>query len=54
MNNERIAIVTGTRSPFLKMGSDYKHYDADDLAAFVLRYLMLGADVSKEDIDELI
>jgi acetyl-CoA acetyltransferase family protein len=54
MNNERIAVVKGLRSPFLKMGSDFKHYDADDLAAFVLRQLMLVSKVSIQDVDHVI
>ena len=52
MKKERIAIVTGGRSPFLKMSSDYAPYDADDLGAFVLRHLMLRSEVSVDEIDD--
>lgn len=51
---ERIAIVCGKRSPFSKAGSVLSKMSADDLAAKVLRKLMLSSPVKGKDIDEVI
>ncbi len=51
---ERIAVLDGVRSPFGKAGSDLKHVSADDLAARVLRHVMLGVSVDYNDVDEVI
>lgn len=51
---ERIAIVDGIRSPFCKAGGIFKDFEADDLAAYVVKELMARSSLTKEQIDELI
>ncbi len=51
---ERIAIVSGYRTPFLKAATNFSYYDADDLAAFVLKHLMLKSGLSNNVVDEVI
>lgn len=50
----RVAIVTGVRSPFGKGGGVLKDYEADDLGAVVVRELLARSPVPPEEIDELI
>jgi acetyl-CoA acetyltransferase family protein len=52
--NERIAIIAGVRSPFIKSGTELRSLDADDLGASVIRKLILKSSVSVNDIDEVI
>ncbi len=51
---ERIAIVSGYRTPFLKAATNFSFYDADDLAAFVLKHLMLKSGLSNNVVDEVV
>ena len=51
---ERIAIVSGYRTPFLKASTNFSLYDADDLAAFVLKHLMLKSGLSNNVVDEVV
>ena len=51
---ERIAIVSGYRTPFLRAATDFKDLDADDLAAFVLKQLMLLSGMATSSVDEVI
>ena len=52
--NERIAVIAGFRSPFVKAGAQLSSLDADDLAASVIRSLLLKSSVNINDIDEVI
>jgi acetyl-CoA acyltransferase len=54
MMKERIAVIEGLRSPFCKAGGVLREMEADDLGAYIVRELVLRADLSPEDIDELI
>jgi len=51
---ERIAVISGIRSPFCKAGGVLKDLRADDLGAFVVKELLVRSKVNPEDIDELI
>jgi acetyl-CoA acyltransferase len=51
---ERIAIVSGIRSPFCKGGGVARDLEADDLGAFVVTELMARSNIPSEKIDELI
>ena len=51
---ERIAVVNGVRSPFIKAGSSFKHIEADDLGSSVLRDLLLKTNLNGVDVDEVI
>jgi acetyl-CoA acyltransferase len=51
---ERIAVVTGLRTPFCKAGGAFKHWEAEDLGAFVVRELLARSDLDPNDVDELI
>tara|TARA_B100001989_G_scaffold253218_1_gene238946 strand:+ start:522 stop:1811 length:1290 start_codon:yes stop_codon:yes gene_type:complete len=51
---ERIAIVDGKRSAFLKAGTEFKTIDADDIGAQTLRRFMLSSQVGYRQIDEVI
>ena len=52
--HERIAIVNGFRTPFLKAGSQFKGIDADDLGVYPLKETFLRSNVSPDEIDEVI
>lgn len=51
---ERIAVISGIRSPFCKAGGVLRDLRADDLGAFVVKELLARSKVYPEDIDELI
>ncbi len=51
---ERIAIVDGLRTPFCKMGSNFKDMSAQELAATVVRELLQRSGVDPKLIDEVI
>jgi len=51
---ERIAIVTGLRTPMAKAGGRFARVQADQLGAMVVRELMMRSPVGYEEIDEVI
>ncbi len=51
---ERIAVVSGYRTPFLRASTDFKALDADDLAAYVIKHVMLLSGISTAAVDEVI
>ncbi|RAP31556.1 acetyl-CoA C-acyltransferase [Candidatus Marinamargulisbacteria bacterium SCGC AG-343-D04] len=51
---ERVAILFGKRSPFVKAGSLFSSISADDLGARVLRTVLLQSSTNAADIDEVI
>ena len=51
---ERIAIVTGLRTPMARAGGRIKKMQADKLGALLFRELMMQSPVSVEDVDEVI
>ena len=51
---ERIAIVSGYRTPFLRASTDFKALDADDLAAYVIKHVMLLSGISTAAVDQVI
>ena len=51
---ERIAIITGLRTPFCKAGGAFKHWEAEDLGAYVVKELLARVDLDPELIDEVI
>ncbi len=51
---ERIAIINGFRTPFCKSGGALKGLEADDLAAYVIKELIIRTSFPKEDFDEAI
>ncbi len=52
--NERIALINGFRTPFLKAGTDFKTIDADRLGVYPLKESILRSGVSFEDIDDVV
>ncbi len=51
---ERIAIITGLRTPMARSGGRFKKIQADQLGAVLFRELMMRSPVSVEDVDEVI
>lgn len=51
---ERIAIMTGLRTPFCKAGGAFKHWEAEDLGAYVVKELLARTSIDPEVIDEVI
>ena len=51
---ERIAIVSGLRTPFCKSGGVMHHVDPSDLGACLISELLVRSSISKELIDEVI
>jgi len=51
---ERIAIIDGLRTPFCKANGVLKHVDADDLGSYVVREILMRAEVKPDEIDEVI
>tara|TARA_B100000427_G_C15518474_1_gene599263 strand:- start:4692 stop:5975 length:1284 start_codon:yes stop_codon:yes gene_type:complete len=51
---ERIAVVSGYRTPFLRASTDFKALDADDLAAYVIKHVMLLSGISTAAVDEVV
>lgn len=54
MNKERIAIISGVRTPFCKANGTFKDFDADDLGAIVIREAAAQAKFPVQMIDEVI
>ena len=50
---ERIAVVSGKRSSFLKAGTQFQSLTADDLGAAVLRSVLLESEVNQSEIDDV-
>lgn len=50
----RIAVVSGIRTPFAKGDGPLKNIQADDLGALALKALMNESDSNKNEIDEII
>jgi acetyl-CoA acetyltransferase family protein len=53
-SHERIAIVNGFRTPFLKSGSSFAKIDADALGVYPLKETFIRSNVKPEHIDEVI
>ena len=51
---ERIAIVSGLRTPFCKAGGVMRGMEADDIGAYIVSELMARSGISSAVIDELI
>ena len=51
---ERIAIVSGFRTPFCKAGGVMSDLKADDLGAYIVRELVARSGISKDLIDQVI
>lgn len=51
---ERIAIVSGIRTPFCKSGGVMRDCSPDDLGAFIVSELIARSGIPAKDIDELI
>ena len=51
---ERIAIVDGIRTPFVKAGGTFQGLTADDLGAIVVKELMARTGFPPREIDEVI
>ncbi|MDH3975925.1 MAG: thiolase family protein [Deltaproteobacteria bacterium] len=51
---EKVVIVEGLRSPYIKAGTDFKNLSAIDLGSAVLRELLERTGLSPDHIDEVI
>lgn len=51
---ERVAIISGIRTPFCKAGGVFKNMDADELGVYPVKELASRAPFDKELIDEVI
>jgi len=54
IQKERIAIVTGLRTPMTKAGGKFARMQADQLGAVLFRELMMRSPVGVEEVDEVI
>jgi len=54
MKNQRIAIVSGLRTPMAKAGGKFKNLDADTLGSRLVRELMTCSCIDYKEIDEVI
>jgi len=54
MQKERIAIVSGLRTPMARAGGKFARMQADQLGATLFRELMLRSPVDVEEVDEVI
>ena len=52
--NERIAVIDGLRTPFIKAGTDIKELGADDLGTIALKELLKRMPIKNDEIDEVI
>lgn len=52
--SERVAIVSGVRTPFCKSGGALKDIEPDDLGAYVVRELIARSGIPVQAIDELV
>lgn len=51
---DRVAIVSGVRTPFCKAGGAMNDFAPDDLGAFIVSELLIRTGISGKDVDELI
>lgn len=51
---ERIAVVSGLRTPFCKASGVMRDLEADDLGAFIVRELLARSNILPSQVDELI
>lgn len=54
MNNERLVIVDGVRTPFCKAGTDLAAFSADELGRVAVNSLLTRTGVDPADVDEVI
>jgi len=54
IQKERIAIVTGLRTPMAKAGGKFARMQADQLGAVLFRELMMRSPIDVEEVDEVI
>ena len=54
MNNQKIVIVSGKRTPFLKSNSEFQNSDSAELAKIAIRDLIDGLEISSDVIDTVI
>ncbi|WP_373036391.1 thiolase family protein [Sulfurimonas sp.] len=54
MKNERIAIISGLRTPMAKAGGKFKNLQADTLGARLIRELMMSSPIDFDEVDEVI
>src|SRR5437870_8524595 len=54
MNNERLVIVDGVRTPFCKMGTDLARMGADELGRIAVNALLTRTGLDPALIDEVI
>lgn len=54
VRKERIAIISGLRTPMVKSGGKFKKMQADHLGAVLLRELMMRSPISAAEVDEVI
>jgi len=54
MKNERIAILSGLRTPMAKAGGKFKELQADTLGARLIRELMMQSPIDFDEVDEVI
>ncbi|MCD4658098.1 MAG: thiolase family protein [Planctomycetes bacterium] len=53
-NNQKIVIVSGTRTPFLRCNTQFKNTDSSELAKIVIRDLIDRLEISPEIVDTAI
>ncbi len=54
MNKERLAIIDGLRTPFVKVGGEFKSVPADVLCSVVLRELLYRVPVDQAHVDHVV
>ena len=54
MNNQKIVIVSGKRTPFLKCNTQFRNVDSAELAKIVIRDLIDELEISSDIIDTVI
>ena len=54
IQKERIAIITGLRTPMARAGGKFKQMQADQLGAVLFRELMMRSPVGYDEVDEVI
>ncbi len=52
--SDRIAVVSGVRTPFCKSGGVLADYEADDLGAFAIQEAVARSGLRPEDVDEVV
>ena len=53
-NGERIAIVSGLRTPFAKQATAFHHVPALDLGKLVVNEMLERLDFDRKEIDQLV